>query len=118
MRARTTPAVRARPQFQGELSQLPLLISNGTSPDAVADLVFDGLREGRKYIYTDEEHTVCAIDDRVDQLKSGGLTVNFKRRMEAVVHNRHFRNITVLAPRRLQLSLVLVRYNQCMIYCV
>lgn len=72
-------------QIESELAELPKLIAGGTPPEKVAEIVFDGLREGRRYIYTDMEHTLCAIDDRVEQLKAGGLTSSFKRRMEAVV---------------------------------
>ena len=67
---------------------LPALIANGMSPEDVADMTFEGMRQGRRYIYTDEGHTIAAIEDRVDQLRAGGLqSDNFQRRMESVVED-------------------------------
>ena len=74
-----------------ELQGLGRLISGGLSAEAVAELVLTGLVEGRKYIYTDANHTEAALADRVEQLKAGGLPKGFTRRMEAVVE-RSLRN--------------------------
>lgn len=77
------PEVAAR--IQKELEGLPTLLAGGMDAADVAKIVFDSLREGRRYIYTDEEHMHASLDDRVEQLKAGGVAPGFKRRMETVV---------------------------------
>jgi len=72
-------------KVQQELEGLPRLIAGGMEPSEVAAIVFDGLQQGRRYIYTDEAHMLAALEDRVEQLKAGGLPPDFKRRMELVV---------------------------------
>ena len=68
-----------------ELQGLGRLVADGMQPDCVADLVLTGMVEGRRYIYTDPEHTAAALADRVEQLELGGLPEGFQRRMERVV---------------------------------
>ena len=81
-----TPEGEDLDDLQDLFARLPALIANGMSPHDVASATFDGIREGRRYIYTDHDHTLAAIEDRVDQLRAGGLPAeSFKRRMEWVV---------------------------------
>ena len=77
------PTIKAR--VERELEGLPTLLAGGMDPANVARIVFDSLREGRRYIYTDEDHMRASLDDRVEQLKAGGVTPGFQRRMESVV---------------------------------
>ncbi len=72
-------------EITAELQGLSRLIERGMAPDEVAELTLSGLAAGRRYIYTDATHTEAAINDRVEQLRAGGLPHDFERRMEHVV---------------------------------
>ncbi len=102
--ASTTTTVPSEDAEQAELAELfsglGSLIAHGATPEAVADVTFAGIKQGRKYIYTDEGHTEAAIDDRVEQLRAGGLPEHFQRRMEAVVTREMERGAGAAQQRR------------------
>lgn len=72
-------------EIKTELAGLAALVSAGMEPSDVAELTLRGLVEGKRYIYTNQEHTDAALKDRTTQLYAGGLPKEFKRQMEAVV---------------------------------
>lgn len=72
-------------KVQEDLKGLAKLVSGGMSPAQVSDIVFEGMAEGKRYMFTDMAHTEASIEDRVEQMRAGGLPKGFQRRMEQVI---------------------------------